>query len=110
MKEISFLNCQRGFGNLFSNLLKIRRKSIGEDHGLLPPPPRAPPFIIALALLIALQTGTPAWAWGRLGHRVISRIAEMNLKPKAKAAIAALLDQGERENVPGRHSACDSIE
>ena len=30
-------------------------------------------FIIALALLIALQAGTPAWAWGRLGHRVISR-------------------------------------
>ncbi len=52
-------------------------------------------FIIALALLIALQAGTPAWAWGRLGHRVISRIALMNLTPKARAAIAALLEKGE---------------
>ncbi len=52
-------------------------------------------FIIAVALLIALQAGTPAWAWGRLGHRVISRIAEMNLTPKARAAIAALLEKGE---------------
>ena len=48
------------------------------------------PWLVgALALLIALQTGPPAWAWGRLGHRVISRIAEKNLNPKAKAAIAA---------------------
>jgi nuclease S1 len=45
--------------------------------------------------LIALQTATPVWPWGRLGHRVISRIAEKNLNPTAKAAIAALLDEGE---------------
>jgi nuclease S1 len=36
-----------------------------------------------------------AHAWGRLGHRVISRIAENNLNPKAKAAIAELLEPGE---------------
>ena len=48
-----------------------------------------------LAILIVLQTASPAWAWGRLGHRVISRLAEKNLNPKAKAAIAALLDEGE---------------
>jgi nuclease S1 len=55
----------------------------------------SPCLITALAMLIALQSATPAWAWGRLGHRVISRIAEKNLIPKAKAAIAALLEPGE---------------
>jgi hypothetical protein len=46
-------------------------------------------------VLVAVQTATPAFASGRLGHRVISRIAEKNLNPIAKAAIAALLDEGE---------------
>ena len=45
---------------------------------------RRPCFIVALAMLITLQATTPVWAWGRLGHRVISRIAEKNLTPKAK--------------------------
>ena len=52
-------------------------------------------FVLALTLLIALQSATPAWAWGRLGHRVISRLAEKHLTPKAKAAIAELLEPGE---------------
>jgi hypothetical protein len=52
-------------------------------------------FIIALATLIALQTAPPVHAWGRLGHRVISRIAEKHLTPEAKAAIAELLEPGE---------------
>jgi nuclease S1 len=52
-------------------------------------------FSVGLALLVALQTTTPACAWGRLGHRVISRLAEKRLTPKAEAAIAALLDEGE---------------
>ena len=52
-------------------------------------------FVAALALLISFQMSAPAWAWGRLGHRVISRIAEKKLNPKAKAAIAELLDEGE---------------
>jgi hypothetical protein len=38
---------------------------------------------------------TRAWAWGRLGHWVISRIAEKQLTPAAKAAIAELLEPGE---------------
>ena len=50
---------------------------------------------IALAMLIAFQTATPAFAWGRLGHRVISRIAEKQLTPKVKAVIAELLEPGE---------------
>ncbi len=48
-------------------------------------------FVIALAL----QAAAPAWAWGRLGHRVISRLAEQHLSDKAKAGIKALLDKGE---------------
>jgi len=52
-------------------------------------------FTVTLALLIALQAASLAWAWGRLGHRVISRIAENNLNPKAQAAIEVLLEPGE---------------
>jgi S1/P1 Nuclease len=52
-------------------------------------------FIITLTLLVAGQTATPVWAWGRLGHRVISRLAEKQLTPKAKAAITELLEPGE---------------
>ncbi len=51
--------------------------------------------VSAIGILVALQVATPAWAWGRLGHRVISRLAEKNLTPAAKAAIAELLEPGE---------------
>ena len=47
---------------------------------------------IALALLISFQAAAPAWAWGRLGHRVISRIAKKHMTEKARDAIAELLD------------------
>ena len=57
--------------------------------------PRHSWFVVSLALLIALQTATPVWAWGRLGHRVTARIAEQHLNPKAKEAVKALLDEGE---------------
>jgi nuclease S1 len=57
--------------------------------------PWRPWFIVALAVLIAVQSVTPVWAWGRLGHRVISRLAESHLTPNAKAAIAELLEPGE---------------
>jgi hypothetical protein len=56
---------------------------------------RRPWFVVALALTAVLQLATPAWAWGRLGHRVISRLAEKQLTPQAKAAIAELLEPGE---------------
>jgi hypothetical protein len=52
-------------------------------------------LIIGSMLLITIQATTPAWAWGQLGHRVISRIAEKHLTPQAKAAVAALLEPGE---------------
>jgi hypothetical protein len=57
--------------------------------------PRRSWLVVPLAILIALQTATRAWAWGRLGHRVIARIAEKNLNPKAKEAVKALLPEGE---------------
>jgi nuclease S1 len=49
----------------------------------------------ALIGLFALQSATPAWAWGRLGHRVIARIADKRLTPEAIVAIKALLPKGE---------------
>jgi len=57
--------------------------------------PRRSRFTFAIALLFTVQTATPAWAWGRLGHRVISRLAEQRLTPKAKAGLAELLEPGE---------------
>jgi hypothetical protein len=52
-------------------------------------------FSFAVTLLVIFQSTTPAWAWGRLGYRVISRLAEEQLIPTAKAAIAELLEPGE---------------
>jgi nuclease S1 len=63
--------------------------------GLGPRRDRRSWIVTGLTLLVALQTAAPAWAWGRLGHRVISRIAEKSLTSKAKAAIAELLEPGE---------------
>ncbi len=48
-----------------------------------------------LALLLTVGMATPAWAWGRLGHRVTARLAEAHLTPRAKAEIKALLAEGE---------------
>jgi nuclease S1 len=52
-------------------------------------------IVTAFTLIVALQTSTTFWAWGRLGHRVISRIAEQHLTTTAKAAIAELLEPRE---------------
>ncbi len=54
-----------------------------------------PLLVLILTLLFQHQLTTPAWAWGRLGHRVISRMADRNLTSQAKAAIADLLEPGE---------------
>jgi hypothetical protein len=53
------------------------------------------PLILSLASLLIIQFAAPAWAWGRLGHRVIANLAERHLTPAAKAAIAELLEPGE---------------
>jgi len=50
---------------------------------------------VVILLLVTLQTATPVWAWGRLGHRVTARLAERHLTPKAKESVKALLDEGE---------------
>jgi nuclease S1 len=64
-----------------------------------PGPFRRPPkrWCVAptLTVLFILVPGGPVWAWGRLGHRVITRFAEQRLTPQAKAAIAGLLEPRE---------------
>ncbi len=50
-------------------------------------------YVSVFALLVCVQMAAPAWVWGRLGHRVISKLAEKKINPNAKAAIADLLDE-----------------
>src|SRR5262245_26454191 len=50
---------------------------------------------VPLASLLLFASATPAWAWGRVGHRVISKLAERHLTDRAKAEIQALLEPGE---------------
>jgi nuclease S1 len=57
--------------------------------------PRRSWLTIALTLLITLQSPAPAWAWGRLGHRVISRLAKKHMTEKARDALADLLEPNE---------------
>ena len=52
-------------------------------------------FVFAVTLLAMLGVTAHAWAWGRLGHRVIARLAEKQLTSNAKTAIAELLMPGE---------------
>jgi hypothetical protein len=42
-----------------------------------------------------VQSAAPAWAWGRVGHRVIAKLADRHLTDQAKAEIMALLEPGE---------------
>lgn len=46
-------------------------------------------------LLAALLFQTAAFAWGRVGHRVVAQVATLHLSPQARAAIAQLLPPGE---------------
>jgi hypothetical protein len=50
---------------------------------------------VALALTALLALPSPALAWGRNGHRSSARLAESRLTPEARAAVRALLDEGE---------------
>jgi nuclease S1 len=47
------------------------------------------------ALALLLVPARPALAWGRMAHRAATRLAEIRLSPRARAAIAELLDEGE---------------
>jgi hypothetical protein len=52
---------------------------------------------IGLAFLTFFVGFPPsAWAWGKEGHQIVGFIAEMNLMPAAKAAIASLLGEDRR--------------
>jgi hypothetical protein len=78
---------------IIDDLLEITKPHTGADRAR--PIPRRPWFIFTLTLLIAAQFATPAHVGGRLGHRVITRLAEKHATPAAKAGVAALLEPGE---------------
>jgi hypothetical protein len=56
-------------------------------------------YLHALAALVvlamALGSARPALAWGRMGHRAATRLAETRLTPRARAIIRELLEPGE---------------
>ncbi len=52
-------------------------------------------LVVALAALLVVEAAPAVRAWGPLGHRVIGKLAERKLNPKAKAAVAGLLEQAE---------------
>jgi hypothetical protein len=60
---------------------------------LAPSCPRFSPLAIALALLLFCPPA--ARAWGPHGHRIATRVAEARLSPAARAAIRALLHEGD---------------
>ena len=59
-----------------------------------------------LLIWVLLQAISPAFAWGRLGHRVISRLTEQHVNDKAKAGSKALLDK--RESIADFSTWADS--
>jgi hypothetical protein len=51
-------------------------------------------FLFCMIAVLCMRNGNSRlWAWGRLGHRVISRLAEQHLSDNAKAGIKALLGE-----------------
>lgn len=53
-------------------------------------------FFAAFLLALCAALPSPAHAWGELGHRLVARLAETELSPKARAEVARLL-QGETD-------------
>lgn len=51
--------------------------------------------LAALAAASLFLCSVPAFGWGSEGHQIIARLADIHLSPKAKAAVASLLDPGE---------------
>jgi hypothetical protein len=63
--------------------------------------------LLALFLLLfATVIGTPAYAWGAKGHRVIAGIAEARLTDAARAAITTLLED---EDLAGASTWADAM-
>jgi S1/P1 Nuclease len=54
-----------------------------------------PSLVLSLAFLLIITATGPAWAWGRLDHRVIAKLAQRHLTNQAKAEIKALLEPSE---------------
>ncbi len=53
---------------------------------------RSSPWLLpAIALALSILTATPAFAWGKKGHRVAGAMADSRLTPAARAAVAELL-------------------
>lgn len=48
--------------------------------------------LLLIAAFAALTSAQGAFAWGRLGHAAVARLAEQHLTKKAKANLEKLLD------------------
>ena len=48
--------------------------------------------LLLIAAFAALTSAQGAFAWGRLGHAAVARLAEQHLTKKAKANLDKLLD------------------
>ena len=46
---------------------------------------------MSVSIVLSIVGGSPAFAWGDLGHRTIAEVAEVRLHPRARAAVADLL-------------------
>lgn len=51
--------------------------------------------LAALLAAVPLFCSIPAFGWGREGHQIIARLANLHLSSKAQSQLAALLDPGE---------------
>jgi nuclease S1 len=50
--------------------------------------------VLLASAVFLVATRPPAWAWGRMAHRVSARLAESRLTPAARAAVRELLGPG----------------
>jgi hypothetical protein len=64
-----------------------------EEHAMRTTSDRFASYAVrSIALMLTLLlTATPAWSWGREGHRVVAKIATKNLSPDTRKKVAAIL-------------------
>ena len=60
-----------------------------------PAPGRLLPLALSAIILLGIGPARQALAWGRMGHRASTQLAETRLTPKARALIRELLEPGE---------------
>ena len=58
------------------------------------------PVSLVFAVALACGAAQPALAWGALGHRTIAGIAEANVTPRTRAAIAHLIEAAPQLDTP----------